>query len=211
MRIVDFRYKLQQRWALLHSAHLADVLFVHINKTGGTSIEVALGLPFQHRTALELRDAMGARRWASRFSFAFVRNPWDKVASHYHFRLKTNQTGLADRCLGFAEWVRRAYGDHDPTLYDQAKMFMPQTEWICDSEGRQIVTFVGRFESLERDFAHVCAQIGRAHVQLPHVKSSRTRDDYRRAYDDAARETVGRVFASDIARFGYTFDGASVT
>jgi len=197
------RYRFRDLHARLHTRYVADFVFVHINKTGGTSIERALGLPFQHRTAAELRRMVGTRRWRERFSFAFVRNPWDKVASHYRYRVKTNQTGLGSRRVGFEEWVRLAYGERDPRFYDQVRMFMPQVDWISEN-GLIIVDFVGRFERIHEDFQHVCAIVGRR-AQLPHLKSS-GREDYRRLYSDETAAIVARCFARDLETFGYTFD-----
>jgi hypothetical protein len=202
--ISNLKYKISDYRALLHTKYFAAAIFVHINKTGGSSIEQALGLPFQHRTALEIRDAIGERRWRSRFSFAFVRNPWDKVASHYHYRVKTNQTGLGDRPIPFGEWVRLAYAEQAAPYYDQPKMFMPQLEWLRDRDGKILVDFVGRFEALQSDFAQVCSRLGRA-ASLPHVKSS-PRGDYRTYYDDASADIVARAFAEDIRAFCYEFD-----
>jgi hypothetical protein len=183
---------------------LDDFAFVHINKTGGSSIERALRLPFQHRTALELRQELGPARWHRRFTFTFVRNPWDRVASHYFYRVQTDQTALGTNPLSYSEWVERAYGVHDPRYFDKPKMFMPQLDWICDEDGRQIVNFIGRFERLPEDFRIVCERIGR-HAELPHEKASSNRD-YRRAYTPAAADIVGRCFARDIAAFGYSFE-----
>lgn len=205
--MIALRYRIEDRAALLRTKYLLDVVFVHINKTGGSSIEAALGLPFQHRTALELRRALGPRRWERRFSFAFVRNPWSRVASHYAYRVQTNQTGLGDGRTGFTEWVRLAYGERHPRFHDQPKMFQPQLDWITDEEGSIIVDYIGRFERLREDFAAVCARIGRT-ATLPHLKSSRGKD-YRRLYDDETAEIVARWFARDIARFDYTFDDAA--
>ncbi len=199
------RYRLQRRYARLHTKYFASFFFVHINKTGGTSIERALGLPFQHRTALQIRADAGLERWERRFSFAFVRNPWDKVSSHYHFRVKTNQTALRENPVSFQEWVRLAYGAHDPRYYDQPMMFMPQTHWICDEKGRMLVDFVGRFERLEADFQEVCQRLDRK-ARLPHLKG--TRHDYRELYSDDTAEIVARAFAEDLERFGYRFDPA---
>ncbi len=196
--------RLLDRYARYKLKYASDLVFVHINKTGGSSIERALGLPFQHKTALELRRELGERRWASRFTFTFVRNPWDKVASHYHFRVKTNQTGLAERPLPFTAWVRLAYGEQDPRYHDQPKMFMPQVCWISDESGLVIVDFVGRFERLSDDFDAICRRLGRTST-LPHLKRS-TNDDYRREYSAEAAEIVAVRFAEDIRLFGYTFD-----
>ena len=71
-----------ERWLRrLRERYWLDYSFVHINKTGGTSVVVALGLPFGHLTAREKIEQLGRERWDGRFTFAFVRNPWDRVAS----------------------------------------------------------------------------------------------------------------------------------
>lgn len=205
MRVpVIISYRARQVHARFYTKYLAPCSFVHINKTGGTSIEKALGLPFQHRTAVEIRKSIGERRWRSRFSFAFVRNPWDKVASHYHYRVKTNQTGLRERPVAFGEWVRLAYEEHALPYHDQPRMFMPQMDWITDGEGHVLVEFVGRFENLHDDFGAVCRRL-QSSASLPHLKSSQ-QGDYRRHYDAATAEIVARCFAKDLAAFGYTFD-----
>jgi hypothetical protein len=203
-----WHYQLRDRVARLRTKYLLDIVFVHINKTGGSSVEAALKLPFQHRTARELRAVIGQARWERRFSFAFIRNPWDKVVSHYFYRVKTNQTGLGDGRVGFGDWVRAAYGERDPRFYDQPKMFMAQFDWLIDENGEIMVDFVGRFEQLNRDFATVCTRTGRR-AQLPHLKPSGARD-YRTLYDGDTFEIVRRCFAADIDAFGYAFDAPSV-
>lgn len=199
-------YRLQPAWARWWSRHFAKALFVHINKTGGSSIERAFGMPFQHRTAQEFIDLVGLDRWRQCFTFAFVRNPWDKVASHFRYRVKTNQTALGDNPIPFSEWVLRAYGDHDPRYWDHPKMFMAQSRWVCDESGTLLVDFVGRFELLEKDFQYVCRRLGRE-AFLPHLKPSGAEVDYTHLYDAKSRDVVAERFAEDIHRFGYSFGG----
>jgi chondroitin 4-sulfotransferase 11 len=196
--------KLKDYHVRMHTKYMASVIFVHINKTGGSSIEKALKLPFQHRTALEILDVVGEKRWKDRFSFAFIRNPWDKVASHYHYRVKTNQTGLGSNPLSFKDWVRLTYGEQALPYYDKPKMFMPQVDWVADENDRILVDYIGRFENLQQDFQYCCNQIGVV-ASLPHLKPSE-RGDYRRYYDDATAEIVRNWFAKDVAAFGYSFE-----
>jgi len=203
--VVAIRYSAGRALARFRVRYFFDFSFVHINKTGGSSIEKALGLPFQHLTALELRSLIGAERWARRFSFGFVRNPWDKVVSHYHYRVRTNQTDLGSVPIPFDDWVMRAYGERDPRYHDQPKMFQPQHEWLEDLDGTRLVDYVGRFERLHEDFTTVCDRIG-VEATLPHLKRS-AHPDYRDIYREDSREVVARVFGGDLERYGYTFDG----
>jgi hypothetical protein len=181
-----------------------QLLFVHINKTGGTSLTEALGLRKQHRTASEFVGEMGQKAWESHFTFSVVRNPWDKVVSHYAYRVRTNQTGLGDGTTTFGEWVREAYGRRNPQFYDKPKFFMPQVSWITGEDGRILVSFVGRFERLQADFDTLCATVGRTSRPLPHLNRSE-RGEYRSYYDDETRDIVAEWFRSDVEAFGYTF------
>lgn len=180
-------------------------VFVHINKTGGSSIEAALGLAFRHRSALELVAELGRAAWDDLFSFSIVRNPWDKVASHYSYRVQTNQTGMGDRPIAFNDWVREAYGRQNPAYYDKPKMFMPQRSWLVDDRGELLVDYVGRFEDLQGHFDEICRRIGRPPTALPRLKRSE-RASYPAMYDRGAREIVERWFAADIDAFGYRFE-----
>lgn len=188
----------------LRHRHFDDFVFIHINKTGGSSVETALRLSLEHKTAREKIAELGRREWERRFTFTIVRNPWDKVVSHYHYRVQTNQTALGTDPIPFDEWVLRAYGERDPRYHDQPRMFMPQLDWIADEDGVVLVDHICRFESLADDVAEATAQF-RQPVVLPHVKRSPGRGHYHDHYTDAARAVVAERFAADIERFGYTF------
>ena len=78
------------------------------------------------------------------------------------------------------------------------------TRMLVDGRDRLLVDFVGRFESLASDFDWVCRRIG-IDAALPQVNRSQ-RGDYRDLYTDRLASLVGRHFAADIDRFGYTFE-----
>lgn len=201
-----------KRGVLKHvNAWRGHAVLIHINKTGGSSVERALHLRSERKTALEKRAEMGEAAFARAFKFAFVRNPWDKVVSHYHYRQRTgriyqfryDESGAGDPGIGFCEWVARAYGAHDPMYYNDPKPFMAQCDWLNDERGVCLVDFVGRFERLADDFQVVCRRLG-VDAQLPHVKPT-PHAHYRELYDDATRDIVARCFAADLETFGYRF------
>ena len=82
--------------------------------------------------------------------------------------------------------------------------FHLQKDMVAGPEGRILVDFLGRFETLEEDFARVCAAVG-VRADLHHTNQSRHRD-YRCYYTDRTRELVERFWADDITFFGYRFD-----
>jgi hypothetical protein len=183
--------------------NLDNFYFIHINKTGGSSIENALKIPFEHKTAREKIAEVGLDKWRRRFTFAIVRNPWDKVVSHYCYRVKTNQTGLSASSMSFSDWVERAYWYKDPAFRDKEKMFMPQVEWVRSTEGGFLVDYVGYFEDLEGSFDEAMKRTGLT-ASLPHLKSTKRRD-YRDYYDASSRQIVAESFADDIEAFNYSF------
>lgn len=184
--------------------------FVHINKTGGSSIENALGIKFQHKTASEQISEIGLEAWKSRFTFSFVRNPWDRVVSHYHWRVKTNQTGLGLSPIPFNDWVKFSYGENNPKYYDKPKMFMPQIKWITEdnstNRAKIAVNFIGRFEKLHTDFGTICSMLSlKTQPDLPHLKPSNRTQDYTQYYNTRSRDIIGEWFAKDVLIFDYKF------
>jgi hypothetical protein len=197
-------YRISHKLKIWRCHYWDSFVFIHINKTGGSSIERALNLPFEHKTALEKRKELGLRQWEKKFKFAVIRNPWDKVVSHYHYRVQTNQTNLGNEPPGFQKWVRLTYGCQDSIYYDKPKMFMPQWKWLSDCHGKLIVDHICRFENLADDFRGVCQKIGKDPINLPHLKASK-RGSYRDYYDDPTAKIVKNWFRLDIEKFEYQF------
>lgn len=188
--------------------------FIHIYKVAGTSIRSALApyappsllgrisrgrlgsLP-AHLSAQEARQRLGADRFDSLFTFAFVRNPWDWQVSLYQYMLNerdhrqhetVKQLGSFDR---YIEWRVR----------EDRKT---QSAFVTDDDGDMLVDFIGRYETVHEDFAEVCRTV-RVDASLPHLNASRTSRDYRGWYTPRTRDLVGDCFAEDVERFGYDF------
>ena len=197
-------------------------IFIHIYKNAGTSITSAL-LPFAantwqrganrilrkfhvtlldprpypaHSTAADLIRYMGRAAFDSYFSFAIVRNPWDWQVSLYAYMLRTP-------CQPQHELVK-SFGDFDTYIRWRCKDEVRfQKDFVYSESGELLVDFVGRFESLERDFQYVCSRIG-ASPALPWENASGL-GPYRQYYTDETRELVRRAFEPDISLFQYSF------
>jgi len=182
-------------------------IFVHVPKTGGTSVTVALE-PHCHNKCKDyktrptylrsrgLSTHMQSRRIPKQiitknyFIFGFVRNPWTWHVSYYEYikrRREHNRHNIVKRQT-FAQYI---------AAKKKAK-FTQMFHWVskCD--------FVGRTETLQEDFNHVMMELGLPLIELQQYKNSNI-VDYAAYYDDTTRDLVAQLHRGDIERYGYEF------
>ncbi len=189
----------------IHTGPHGNFIFVHINKTAGTSIVKIIGKPFRkHLTAKEIIDVIGQQKWDGAYKFAIVRNPWDKVVSQYKHNIKNNVTRMAEKRISFEDWVACTYGSHQGYYYDyRPQMFLPQVEWLRDFEGKIEIDEIVRFENLGEGMNRVFDRLG-IQQELPHVNTT-PKTIYQDFFTDESRRTISECFHEDIDLFGYTF------
>ena len=187
-----------------------NFIFIHINKTAGTSIVSIVGKPFRkHLTAKEVIDAIGQEKWNAAYKFSVVRNPWDKMVSHYKHNIKTKPKSMVGfdgkGPIAFAEWLRLTLGPvKEKKYYNRPQHFLPQVEWLKDYQGRITMDAIIHFESLADGYRWVAEDLGLP-KELPHLNATSS-SKYREFYDDASRLLVAQWFWEDIAAFDYSFD-----
>ncbi len=194
-------------------------VFVHIPKTGGTSVRTVLqeyGPSSQkypkvgkHAKAAVHRASIGRQAWRRYQSVAVVRNPWDWMVSSYHWWIQTAERhekllpmARAIEQLGsFSAFVNSSYSGNYITWFEARDY----SEWIIDTNGEVIVSRILRFENLHEDWMKCIAELELPFGPLPHENRSQRRA-YRDYYDDETAALVAEKFADSIKRFGYTFD-----
>lgn len=197
-------------------SHKHKFIFIHIPKTGGTSIEEALHdescqllagewdygrvrhAPLNHLTLQELADSglVTPAQINAYFKFCFVRNPWDRLISEISCRWLSPWF----KDMPMAQRIRYACAQAaDPTGI--ANHLRPQADFVT-ATGLQM-DFIGRFEHLEDDFAEVCRLLG-VKATLPHRNRSEHRP-YQEYYDAESRSLIAHTYRRDIDAFHYTF------
>lgn len=178
-------------------------IFIHIPRTGGTSISKCL-------SGDSTRSAHGMGffkeyRWAGYFVFCFVRNPFDRIVSAFLHasnmsagNSRIRQFLHANVGITFSDFVVE-YLSAD--LAAGESHFRPQTFWLRGANPG----FVGRFERLAMDFDAIA---GRLALKAPLERRNDTsrRADFRTYYTDAAVDKVARLYAEDIDLLNYRFD-----
>jgi len=184
----------------------SDFVFIHIAKTGGTSVVHVTGRAFRkHLTVKEVIRYIGKKKWDSVYKFTVVRNPWAKVVSQYKFRTKTNKSKMKENPISFKDWVIKVFKENDDFYYKcRPLLFAPQVFWLKNYDGIIDVDNIIRFENLNEEFSEVAKHIG-IDSDLPHLNSTK-RSKYTDYYDEETKKIVADWFWEDIKTFGYTFN-----
>lgn len=200
-------------------------IFVHIYKTAGISVKHALKdyVPFSCDWGVKAKDAETIRAFHNKckdilsfhsdilrfksimpeevfktfFKFAFVRNPWDWLVSHYtyiknninhHHYIKVNKMSFRE----FIEW--------------RISLNVPrQIDFISNGDGSLAVDYVGKVETINKDFECILSILNIDNITLPHSNKSK-RAHYSKYYNDILAERVYDYFKKDIDYFDYKFN-----
>lgn len=205
-------------------------IFVHIPKTGGTALALALegrarpddillgdtpkaqrrrhrlkgvqaaGRLWKHSTLADIDGLVSPEDIAQSYCFTLVRNPWDRAVSYYH-------------------WLRGQSFDHPAVDIARGLAFSdflnhPQTRasltawpygrYMRDAAGLERCAAYIRLENIDEDAAPLWSHLG-FRLDLDRVNRSDRDPDYRGYYSPEDAALVASLCAEDIARFGYSF------
>lgn len=189
----------------------AVVLFIHVPKTGGSSIEAALrrmggrpallsetthgygGCTPQHMQAEVLQSFVPEAFYDMRF--AVVRDPQSRLISEFKMRRAGRKLrGL--RPIGFAAWVRQTFARYAKNPYVFDNHIRPQTELIPPG------TRTFKFEDgLEAVLEHVSKELESRPPKIPHLRTGEAASV--KVSDDVA-EKIAAFYREDYSRFGYS-------
>lgn len=189
-------------------------IFVHVPKTAGNAIEVSLPKCNRRKNRKLFREMVPTEKHlhlqdvdrTGMFKFGFTRNPWDRMVSLYHFRSqKDNQNNKFDqqrlRDWGFEKCLLTGVLGINNPPWDRPELNMTNDAmtWLegCD--------YIGRFETLQKDFDVICQRIGLGKIELPHTNSS-NRGNYRDYYTQEMVDYVAEHHKRTIEQFGYRFE-----
>lgn len=201
-------------------------LFLHIPKTGGSSMQEALYhfLDFEyagisHATLLNYKHYLDKDLYDSLFKFTTIRNPWDLQVSCWRYFVLPNKIEMSfDEYIkwkfegSILDMVDRLPRDVEGMSVDflQTAFYIhrtPLTYWFIDESGNFLVDYILTLERYNEHFKTVCSHLGIDNVFIPkHNVSNNNDEPYQNLYTEETKKIVSKVFSLDIKLFGYDFN-----
>jgi len=198
-------------------------IFIHIPKNAGRSVQKIFfpNYPDVGHNSLLHYKLYNNEKFNNYFKFAFVRNPWDRLVSAYHFLVKgglnsnepvakrwsenLKNTGIEN----FESFVLSMSNPHFSRYFLNMRHLRPQHLWITDENGNLALDFVGRVETFDKDMKIIKDQL-KIRSKYQQVKVNVTdHDNYKNLYTDRMKEIVSEFYKKDIEMFDYNFEGVN--
>lgn len=183
-------------------------LFIHIPKTGGTSILQKiysfLKIPefqIQHKLASEYSYST----WHS-YSFCVIRNPFDRLISHWKYHT-TATDSILFQILGVQNYRELTFSQYFEII-EKFNSTVPNwknmVEYISHPSFEKKIDTIIKFESIEEDWKKlpISKIIGET---LPHIKKSEHLH-YSKYYTPELIERVSNFYRKDLDEFKYCFE-----
>lgn len=188
-----------------------EVVFASVAKSACSSIKTSIyGSPPEgiqiHQHTSHLSHRRIPKKKTSYFSFAIVRDPYERLASCY--RAKFNKVdeskfmfskylfGFLKNDDSFEEFVRKVSKIPD-ILCD--RHFKAQNK-IVFASGKKM-DFIGKFENLPSDFEEIRERYDFAELPMLNKSSGRTASDL---FSDETRALASKRYEKDFELFGYS-------
>lgn len=208
-----------------------NFLFFHIPKAAGTSIINSIKenlhkdaivneenkplLEFlnansvlwpNHASCGNLKEYLGNYVYNNYFKFCFVRNPWDRLVSLYHYTLQKEALKYHNKEKTIPEFTKNILnaGSFENWIRSE-NIGGSQFDMISNNYDELMVDFVGKSENIQNDFSYICGVIGLENIVLDKSNTSK-RGNYKTYYSEETRQIVARHCKKDIEYFKYNFE-----
>lgn len=194
-------------------------LFIHIPKNAGTYIRQILpGLngSNDHMTALSIRTHFPAM-FKSSYSFAILRNPWERCVSMYNNHVNTNHMDIKGwgaygmkilkkhKVESFSDFVDLLHAHKDNISALGEIVWEKQIKFITDEKRRVIVDKLIKIEDIVDELNKI-KKYYKITIPDPSKKINVSKTiDYKSYYTSEIKSKVDAIYKDDIELTKYTF------
>ncbi len=188
------------------SKKFKDYIFLHITKTGGSSIGILFrdGLidcpPHTHIKNLD---------YENKKIFYCVRNPYTRIYSQYDYFVLNGKANIIEKNVSFEEFVmnyesyNKSNGKPELDFKNYEYVFKSIYDLVTINGENKGYKFL-RFEYLEDDFKNLMKEEFNLDMELPHINKNKKKKPFNmKLFTPQMLKKVNELFHNDFIEYGY--------
>ena len=183
-----------------------DKLFIHIPKPAGVAINTSLTNnevmfeDFGHEKLIDIEKKIDLQNFKI---FTFVRNPYDRLYSSYHFHLQKSYACkiVKEKLLKYGSFENFVLDLENFIISNQNEQFHFQKDFISSSKSN--IGFIGRFENIDKDWNKLLQYLEIIEKEPLVVMNNTIHEDYKKIYSEKMKDIIYDIYNVDFEFFDY--------
>jgi len=191
------------------------VLYLHIAKTGGSSIVQLLKNNGMDDLILSNKRGIYEEKveyfkevvanWDEYYKFTFVRNKFDMLISLYNYDRQLNGKWSLSNDIAFEEFIRDYVGSSSTVKKEALYTHMIDQYYLTHTNDECMFDFIGHFDNFNDDLNHVCERLGIQNTQERVNVGNYDRSKKDQYYTEELKGIVKSKFPKEIETFDWWY------
>jgi hypothetical protein len=182
-------------------------VFIHVQRTGGTSLTNALkeSLGRAHKDYPQHWNAQTAaanilEKYKGYYCFGFTRNPWERIFSWYALIYANDSKSLAEERLRFEAFLQL----DEATDFTQNLFHYNTLDYFTNKEGALIADKIYEYKNINDDIKSLFDRFNLPLSEIPNMNTG-AKKNHKDFYTQKSYNLIAQKCKKDIQYFNYSF------
>jgi len=199
-----------------------NIIFIHIPRTAGTSVETLLNIPFtinnlyginnnnkamQHLTAKQIKNTIPIHIFNKSWIFSIIRHPYSRMVSEFYWRpnLQSSLSPLLKNNTNFILFLRKVLKIVENKQYHHTLFhdhFIPIYDFLT-IDNKLIPNYILRFEHIHHDISIIKKKLN-IDIDLPKLETTIYSKKYTKSIlTPKAKLIIQQIYQKDFQYFQF--------